>query len=99
MDPEKSATADYLPGGQMIECPSQRTCLRAAPTLAVRQVTRLNPYAHSHGQAVGILRFGIGLWLLGLGAYLCYRGSWWGALFIAPAALHFYLGRRAVLQR
>jgi hypothetical protein len=42
------------------------------------------------------VRFAVGVWLLGLGAYLCFRGIWWGALFIAPAALHFYLGYRAV---
>jgi hypothetical protein len=30
-------------------------------------------------------------------ASLCYSGSWWGVLLIAPAALHFYLGYR--LQR
>jgi hypothetical protein len=40
------------------------------------------------------VRFGVGIWLLGLGAYLCYRGVWWGLLFLAPAALHFYLGYR-----
>jgi hypothetical protein len=57
---------------------------------------RLNAYAQSHGQAVALVRFGVGTWLLGLGAYLCYRGIWWGLLFIAPAALHFYLGYRAV---
>jgi hypothetical protein len=59
----------------------------------------LNVWADSHGRAVGALRFGIGLWLLGLGAYLCDRGVWWGALFIAPAALHFYLGYRAIKQQ
>lgn len=56
---------------------------------------RLNAYAHSHGHTVGVLRFGIGVWLLGLAGYLCYRGFWLGALLIAPAALHFYLGYRA----
>ncbi len=57
---------------------------------------RLNAYARGHGHAVAGVRFGVGAWLLGLGAYLCYRGIWWGLLFIAPAALHFYLGYRAV---
>jgi hypothetical protein len=42
------------------------------------------------------VRFGVGVWLLGLGAYICSQGVWWGLLFIAPAALHFYLGYRAV---
>ncbi len=59
-------------------------------------MNRLNRYALGHGRAVASVRFGVGVWLLGLGAYLCYRGIWWGALFIAPAALHFYLGYRAV---
>jgi hypothetical protein len=58
---------------------------------------RTNPYAQSHGHVVAGVRFGVGIWLLGLGAYLCYRDIWWGALFIAPAALHFYLGYRAIL--
>lgn len=58
---------------------------------------RLNAYAQGHGHAVAGVRFGVGVWLFGLGAYLCYQGFfWWGALFIAPAALHFYLGYRAV---
>jgi hypothetical protein len=57
---------------------------------------RLSAYAQGHGHAVASVRFGVGIWLLGLGVYLCYRGIWWGALFIAPAALHFYLGYRAV---
>jgi hypothetical protein len=57
---------------------------------------RLNVYAQSHGRAVATVRFGVGVWLLALGAYMCSRGIWWGALFIAPAALHFYLGNRAL---
>jgi hypothetical protein len=40
------------------------------------------------------VRFGIGTWLLALAAYTCYSGLWWGALLIAPAALHFYLAYR-----
>jgi hypothetical protein len=59
-------------------------------------MNRLNAYAQGHGQAVASVRFGVGVWLLGLGVYSCYRGIWWGALFIAPAALHFYLAYRAV---
>jgi hypothetical protein len=54
----------------------------------------LASYGHSHRHAVVRVRFGVGIWLLGLGAYLCYRGVWWGLLFLAPAALHFYLGYR-----
>ena len=57
---------------------------------------RLNLYGESHGHAVAGVRFAVGIWLLGLGAYLCVRDVWWGLLFIAPAALHFYLGYRAV---
>jgi hypothetical protein len=56
---------------------------------------QLNAYAQGHGRAVAGVRFGVGIWLLGLGAYLCLQGIWWGALFIAPAALHFYLCYRA----
>ncbi|HTA32511.1 MAG TPA: hypothetical protein VK721_03720 [Solirubrobacteraceae bacterium] len=57
---------------------------------------RLNSYAQGHGHAVAGVRFAVGTWLFGLGAYVCSRGTWWGALFIAPAALHFYLGYRAI---
>jgi hypothetical protein len=57
---------------------------------------RLGAYADSHGHAVARARFGVGIWLLALGAFACYWGVWWGALFIAPAALHFYLGYRAL---
>lgn len=57
---------------------------------------RLNAYAHGHCPAVATVRFGVGIWLLGLGAYACSQGVRWGALFIAPAALHFYLAYRAV---
>jgi hypothetical protein len=53
-------------------------------------------YAQSHGRAAAGVRFGVGVWLLGIGAYACSRGEWWGALFLAPAALHFYLGYRAL---
>jgi hypothetical protein len=49
---------------------------------------------HSHPHAVARVRFGVGLWLLALAAYLCYSGSWWGLLLVAPAALHFYLAHR-----
>jgi hypothetical protein len=54
-------------------------------------------YDHSHRRAVARVRFGVGIWLLALAAYLCHAGYWWGGLLIAPAALHFYLGYR--LQR
>jgi hypothetical protein len=56
----------------------------------------LNPYAEGHGHTVAGVRFGVGVWLLALGAYLCSQDVWWGLLFIAPAAVHFYLGYRAV---
>jgi hypothetical protein len=56
----------------------------------------LNLYSHSRGHTVARVRFGVGVWLLALGAYACSRGIWWGALFLAPAALHFYLGYRAL---
>jgi hypothetical protein len=49
-------------------------------------------YAYSHRRATVRVRLGVGIWLLGLSAFLCYSGYWWGALLIAPAALHFYLG-------
>jgi len=59
---------------------------------------RLSAYVQGHGHAVASVRLGVGIWLLGLGAYLCSRGIWWGLLFIAPASLHFYLGYRAIKQ-
>jgi hypothetical protein len=59
---------------------------------------RLNAYAQDHGRVVAGVRFGVGVWLIGLAAWVCSRGVWWGALFLAPAALHFYLGYRALNQ-
>ena len=56
---------------------------------------RPNAYAQAHGPAVAGIRYSVGVWLLALGAYLCFRDIWWGLLFIIPAALHFYLGYRA----
>ena len=65
--------------------------------LPFRQAIRLlASYDHSHPRAKARVRFGIGTWLLALAAYTCYSGLWWGALLIAPAALHFYLAYRAV---
>ena len=32
----------------------------------------------------------IGIWLLLLTGIMCSYGIWWGALLLAPAALHFY---------
>jgi hypothetical protein len=29
------------------------------------------------------VRFGVGIWLLALTAFLCYSGFWWGVLLIA----------------
>jgi hypothetical protein len=40
------------------------------------------------------VRLGVGIWLLALGAFLCFSGTWWGVLFLPPAALHFYLAYR-----
>jgi hypothetical protein len=57
---------------------------------------RVNAYAQEHGRVVAAARFGVGISLLGLAAWVCFAGIWWGALFLAPAALHFYLGYRAL---
>jgi hypothetical protein len=54
----------------------------------------LASYGGGHRRAVVGVRFGVGIWLLALAAWLCWSGVWWGALLIAPAALHFYLGCR-----
>jgi hypothetical protein len=54
----------------------------------------LASYTHSHDRARATVRCGVGTWLLALAAYTCYSGVWWGALLLAPAALHFYLGYR-----
>jgi phosphatidylglycerophosphate synthase len=52
---------------------------------------------HSHRRAMARVRFGVGVWLLALAAFLSYSGFWWGVLLIASAALHLYFGCR--LQR
>lgn len=40
------------------------------------------------------VRMGVGVWLLALAAIALSDGYWWGALLVAPAALHFYLAYR-----
>jgi hypothetical protein len=51
-----------------------------------------NPY---NPNTVARIRLAVGIWLLALTAYLCYREIWWGLLLLAPAALHFYLAYRS----
>ena len=55
----------------------------------------LTSYGHSHPRAAARIRLAVGIWLLALTAYLCYRGIWWGLLLLAPAVLHFYLAYRS----
>jgi hypothetical protein len=55
---------------------------------------RLSSYGFSNPRVVARIRVGAGVWLLALGAFLCFSGSWWGLLFLPPAALHFYLAYR-----
>lgn len=50
------------------------------------------------GQAIWI-RIVVGIWLLVVTAILCQQRRWWGLVFIAPAALHFYLAHRIDVQR
>ena len=50
---------------------------------------------HNHPNTAARIRLTVGIWLLALTAYLCYRGIWWGLLLLAPAALHFYLAYRS----
>ena len=40
------------------------------------------------------VRVVVGIWLLVAGAISFGKGYWWGVLFLAPAALHFYLAYR-----
>jgi hypothetical protein len=47
-----------------------------------------------HPRLIIRMRVAIGIWLLVLGAILLGKGYLWGALMIAPAALHFYLAYR-----
>lgn len=49
----------------------------------------------SHRNTATRIRLAVGIWLLALTAYLCYRDIWWGLLLLAPAALHFYLAYRS----
>jgi hypothetical protein len=55
---------------------------------------RLSSYGFSNPRVVVRIRLAVGVWLLALGVILCFSGSWWGLLFLAPAALHFYLAYR-----
>jgi hypothetical protein len=50
---------------------------------------------HSHRNTAARIRLAVGIWLLALTAYLCYRDIWWGLLLLAPATLHFYLAYRS----
>lgn len=47
-----------------------------------------------HPRLIIRLRIAIGIWLLALAGILLGQGYWWGALMVAPAALHFYLAYR-----
>ena len=47
-----------------------------------------------HPRLIIRVRIAIGIWLLILGAILVGDGYWWGAVMLAPAALHFYLAHR-----
>jgi hypothetical protein len=47
-----------------------------------------------HPRLIVRMRVAIGIWLLVLCAILLGDGYWWGALILAPAALHFYLAYR-----
>jgi hypothetical protein len=58
----------------------------------LRSGVRLEP------RVVARIRIAVGIWLLILAAIWCGAGGWWGALLVAPAALHFYLAYR-VLHR
>jgi hypothetical protein len=47
-----------------------------------------------HPRVAARIRIGVGVWLLVLAAIACGLGDWWGALLVAPAALHLYLAYR-----
>lgn len=61
-----------------------------------REVTRQPRWRweRRHWRLIVRVRVAIGIWLLVLGAILLSTGYWWGALMVAPAALHFYLAYR-----
>lgn len=59
---------------------------------------QLSAYVHGRGRAVAAVRCAVGVWLLGLCAYLAARGEWLGLLFLVPAGAHFYLAYRAVRE-
>jgi hypothetical protein len=61
-----------------------------------REVTRQPrwQWERRHPRLIVRLRVLIGIWLLVVGGILLGAGNWWGALMVAPAALHFYLAHR-----
>jgi hypothetical protein len=61
-----------------------------------REVTRQPRWQleRRHPRLIVRVRVAIGIWLLVVGAILLGEGYWWGALMVAPAALHFYLAYR-----
>ena len=42
------------------------------------------------------IRVSVGVWLLIATGIACADGHWWGALLLAPAALHFWLAYRGL---
>jgi hypothetical protein len=61
-----------------------------------REVTRQPRWRweRRHPRLIVRVRVAIGSWLLVVGAILLGERYWWGALMVAPAALHFYLAYR-----
>lgn len=53
-------------------------------------------YARNHGHRVAVIRFAVAAWLTALTVYACAHGLWWALVLLAPAALHVYLGVRAL---
>jgi hypothetical protein len=63
-------------------------------TITGEPMRLLPSHLYGHPRLMARVRIGVGIWLLALTAILLGSGYWWGALLLAPAALHFYLAYR-----
>ncbi len=66
------------------------------------EVTKIpaGPFARRHPRGVAQVRVAVAIWLVVLAGIFCSLGYYWGALLLAPAALHLWLayGLRARAQ-
>jgi len=63
----------------------------AAPSRSRIAKILVRPFAYRHPRVCASAEGVIGLWLVTLGAGLCWHGYWWGASLWVVAALPFWI--------